>query len=459
MAQFAARICFGATLVFLPFRLQTVILARPELKYQSGYTDYLLFVADLTLLLTLAFWATSMLALPRRLKLGPRAFWIPLLGLTATGWASSLHSYDRPLSVYHAIRLLGLFWFYLYIVNEITSLGWVLIPVGLQVLIQSVAALGQYFLQRSLLLQWMGEMSLDPAQRGISIVAADGARLLRAYGLTDHPNILGGCLAFGLLLMLYAYVQGMHRWLAFAVLILGLPALLVTFSRSAWLAFLLGSAGIVALKLWRNRQEAVRPLLVLAVASLVAVMPVILVHPRFFGVRLGQGGSFTAPTVEQQAIGERLLLIQSSSAMIRDHLVFGVGLGAAPVALKAYQPQWTLGFEPPHVALLDVAVETGLPGAVFYLALMLAPFVLYLNRRPASFREPLVSVTVALLLAITIAGFFDYYTWLLVPGRLWLWLAWGLAAAALMPRSQLAASYTRSPARPGKLIADVHPSA
>jgi hypothetical protein len=37
---------------------------------------------------------------------------------------------------------------------------------------------------------------------------------------------------------------------------------------------------------------------------------------------------------------------------------------------------------------------------------------------------------IALLLSITIVGFFDYYTWLLVPGRLWQWLAWGLWAAA-----------------------------
>ena len=30
------------------------------------------------------------------------------------------------------------------------------------------------------------------------------------------------------------------------------------------------------------------------------------------------------------------------------------------------------------------------------------------------------------LLAVTLIGLFDYYTWLLAPGRLWQWLAWGL---------------------------------
>ena len=48
---------------------------------------------------------------------------------------------------------------------------------------------------------WLGELVLDPRQNGVSVVATSGTeRLLRAYGLTDHPNILGGLLVFGLLL-------------------------------------------------------------------------------------------------------------------------------------------------------------------------------------------------------------------------------------------------------------------
>jgi hypothetical protein len=38
--------------------------------------------------------------------------------------------------------------------------------------------------------------------------------------------------------------------------------------------------------------------------------------------------------------------------------------------------------------------------------------------------------TSGLLLALTLVGLCHYYTWLLVPGRLWQWLAWGLWAVA-----------------------------
>jgi hypothetical protein len=36
-----------------------------------------------------------------------------------------------------------------------------------------------------------------------------------------------------------------------------------------------------------------------------------------------------------------------------------------------------------------------------------------------------------MLLAVTVVGFFDYYTWLTTPGRIWQWLAWGMFAAAM----------------------------
>ena len=69
---------------------------------------------------------------PRRLRLGPRITWIPMAALVIVGGASAVVSYDPLLSLYHGIRLFALFWFYLFIVNEIHSAGWVLIPAGIQ---------------------------------------------------------------------------------------------------------------------------------------------------------------------------------------------------------------------------------------------------------------------------------------------------------------------------------------
>ncbi|MEW5961398.1 MAG: hypothetical protein AB1801_27075, partial [Chloroflexota bacterium] len=70
--------------------------------------------------------------------------------------------------------------------------------------------------------------------------------------------------------------------------------------------------------------------------------------------------------------------------------------------------------------------ETGLFGALFYFIALVAPWTaLWFNRSRLKFSADLLVVS-GVLAAVTIVGFFDYYTWLLGPGRLWQWLVWGL---------------------------------
>ena len=439
----AARLCFAAVIILIPVRTRFVVLVRPVLSIPADYTNFLLFGTDIAVLLVLTLWAFSLIIRPRRQNLGPRLIWMPLACLTLAGWISTISSYDTNLSIYHAVRLTGLFWFYVYIVNEISAISWVILPAGIQILIQWIIALVQFVWQHSVGLQSIGELYLDPAQSGASIVIADGVRLLRAYGLTDHPNILGGCLAFGLLLILPSYLLGSSRWPALVILLLGGAALLVTFSRSAWLAFLLASMLLLALDIVRRRRASLKRWLLLGIGWLVLAVPIILIYPHFFGVRLNAGNSFNTPTAEQQSIGERLLLVESALPMIAAHPVVGVGLGAAPLALKAYRPDWPVTFEPPHLSLLDAALETGIPGAAFYLVLILAPFAMFAHRRSLQAHSVSTSA-IALLLAVAVVGFFDYYPWMLAPGRLWQWLSWGLWAAACVPGSRLVASCSDS---------------
>jgi O-antigen ligase len=424
----AGRLSFAASVILIPVRYRIVLDARLVRGIYHDYTDYLLFTADAAVLLMLAFWAISWCLAPRRLSLGPRTIWIPLVGLTAAGWASTIFSLDPLLSVYHAIRLVILFWFYLFIVNEVHALSWIWVPVGLQIVGQSGIALAQFFAQHSLGLQSIGESVLDPARTGVSIVAAGGERLLRAYALTAHPNILGGCLAFGLLLLLPAYLHTSLRWFAFAAVLPAGVALLVTFSRSAWLAFLLGGMLLLILDFRQRPPETLRRWLLLGLVWLVLVLPIFISYSRFLGVRLNAGNSFSTPSVEQQSIGERLLLIDSAAMIISDHPLLGVGLGTAPQALQAIRPDWPVAFEPPHLTFVDAALEIGLLGAGFYLALVMSPFITYFSSRQSLLTDPLAGAAIALLLGVAVVGMFDYYTWMLVPGRLWQWLAWGVWA-------------------------------
>ncbi len=426
-----ARLTFAATVILIPVRIRLVLLARPIPLIGSDYTDFLLFAADASLLTTLAIWLVSLLLSPRKLTLGPRHIWIPLAGLTLAGWISAFSSFDPWLSIYNAIRLIILFWFYVYVVNEIRSTRWVLIPVGLQITLQSIVALAQFISQRSAGLQRIGEQNLNPAWAGVSVVVSNGVRVLRAYGLSDHPNILGGSLAFGLLFMLAAYLQIRKPFPILTAFILAIPALLVTFSRSAWLAFLGGAVIIVGVNIISRHRESIKQLGWLALNSILLLAPFLLAYGRFFGTRLNTDNSFNTPSVEQQSIGERFLLINSALPIFLDHPWLGVGLGASTNSLKTYYPSFSAPYEPPHLSIFDAALETGVLGAAFYLALLILPCVIFFNHRVSLLSDARSSAALALLLSVTIVGFFDYYTWLLVPGRLWQWLAWGLWAAAL----------------------------
>jgi len=441
-----AQSAFGLTIILTPVRWRLTLTPRPHPPIYGDYTDFLLFAPDLAMLTTLVFWGVSLIFAPRKITLGKAHIWFPLLGLISAAWLSVSSSLDAPLSIYHAVRLLALFLFYLYIVNEIHGLAWVALPVALQVILQATIAIGQSLLQEDLGLRWLGEYALDPAWSGVSVVEANGIRFLRAYGLSDHPNILAGCLAFGLIIVLMTYLHSKEsctisplpflttpgvRRLTAAAFVLGSLALGMTFSRSGWLAFISGTGFLLGIRLMSQGWKGLKPLGALTAITLSLLAAFVWINRPYFGVRLNAGGSFSKPTAENQAIGERALLNAIANRIFAEHALRGVGLGASPLAIKARYPEFPTDYQPPHFTLLAAAMETGIFGAAFYFLLLLTPWFVFLTHRSRLKRHSLVVTALALLLAIDVVGFFDYYTWLLVPGRLWQWIAWGFWVIAL----------------------------
>ncbi len=428
---FAARIAFALTIFLTPFRWRLVLWQRPFFPVYSDYTDYLLFASDLSMLCVLLFWACSLLVNPRKLKTGPSLMWISLIGLTIAGWVSISGSADEILSRYHAVRFAGLLLFYLFIVNEIKLNAWVIVPVGAQILLQSVVVVLQVTSQRSLGLQKFGELSLDPSVAGISVIFGDGFRFLRGYGLSDHPNILGGCITFGLVLLLAVVLYGnrpdsssAYPLLASAVFLVGFPALIMTFSRSAWLSFFVAGSFMVGSEALARRWDSVKRAILLGMLSLLVVTPFILKNISLFQSRVNSGD-----VAQDDPMQERAFLMEAGNTLFVEHSAIGVGLGAAPLAMKERFVDFPLNFQPPHYTILTAAIETGVLGGMFYLLLMAVPFVTLLLRWEVISQRPALMGVFALLLAITVVGFFDYYTWSYSSGRVWQWLGWGLYSA------------------------------
>ena len=377
---------------------------------------------------------------PKPLRFGPPLVWIPLAGLTASALISSASSVDGSLSLYHSVRLCLLFLFYLFIVNEQISIFNVAFAVGLQSMLQTAVAIPQSILQRSVGLQVLGEYLLDPTWSGVSIISDGATRILRAYGLSDHPNILGGCLAFSLLVLLTVYLRGNRKnsLLLGSVFVLISLALLMTFSRSAWLAFAAGSIFIVWFEARARGWGFIKSLALLFVCTIIVLLPFIARNSSYFGARFNAGSSFETVRSERGAVQERIFLIASANHIFSQHPLTGVGVSASPLALREEIPQLpeTFNYQPPHFVLLTVGLETGMFGAIFYFLLMILPWVAF-SRNVEARKNPHVIGAMGILLAVTIVGFFDYYTWFSTPGRIWQWLAWGLIAVSIESPSPL----------------------
>ena len=432
--ELTARIAFWATIILIPFRYRFDLLQRPVGEIYRDYTDLLIFASDITLVATLVFWLIHKLTAREKVQMGPLFIIVPIVGLAVISGISIAGSLDPQLSLYHTARLVLLAGFSFYVIDQQQSPVSIAIPVLIQVGIQAVVGIAQSLQQSDIGFQRLGEYLLNPEWAGISVVFSGDQRWLRVYGLSDHPNILGGCLAFGLIVLLGAYILkprlgGTIIAVGFTV---GLATLFLTFSRSAWLAL---GAGIIFLLAnfisGRQHIDLFRHTLQFLAGGAILLLPFLIGYSELVATRIPNplGGSRDLEIIEQRSFAERAVLNEAGIEVFVDNPILGSGIGTLPQAIRQNNPNVDFDYQPSHMMLIDAAAETGLLGVTVYAILLATPWIVFILRRDLQ-QSPVMLVASALLLAVTIVGFFDYYPWLLMPGRLWQYLIWGLWAVA-----------------------------
>jgi O-antigen ligase len=286
---------------------------------------------------------------------------------------------------------------------------------------------------------------------GASVVqSAAGARWLRGYGTLPHPNTLGGFMLLGFGAVLERYlVTGRRIWLWVGAL--GAPALVLTFSRAAWLG-----AGTVLVGLgWWTWRYARQPwprsrqmLLVIAAASGLAALPLLpwlLIRADF---------TDQAVSTETRSVQERQLYALAGLRMLAGRPLVGIGAGTFVEVLAGMVPPLTR-LEPVHNVLLLVTTETGLAGGLALLGLGAAIAWRAWRRRRAA--APAEMVWALVLLGMGVTGLFDHYWWTAPPGRLAFATVLGLWAASAhhVPVHDQIALDARGEAL-GSLQADAH---
>jgi O-antigen ligase len=287
----------------------------------------------------------------------------------------------------------------------------------LQIALQHFVGLGPRF----------GEAPVRPEETWASVVFAGPVRLLRAYGLSGHPNVLGGHLAVGLILSSGLLVAWPRIWRALIVVAWALVwvLLLVTFSRSAWLAIIAGALAAAAL-LWRARlvgRQTIRSALTLGSLAVVAGIIFVAIFRPFLINRTQPA----AQPFETFSVAQREEMIDVAVQLIADRPLTGVGAAnfsaaSRTVTAQHYALDWV------HNVPLLVTSELGLPGLAAFLAMigsMIAVGARRWRSRSITLWQALTGGGLAALLAIML---FDHYLWTAPQGA----LLWALLAGGWM---------------------------
>lgn len=312
-----------------------------------------------------------------------------------------------------------------------------ILVLAMGVLVFGVWALLQVARQHDLGWQALGEIRLDPARRGVSVIQAGDWRFLRAYGPSAHPNIFAGAMVIGTLAAAALLFDADRRvaMLGLGLVLLGGVVLLFTFSRGAWLGLAIGAG--VALVLLRKpllTQPVMRRRLLLA--ALLSLLVGALFVVRFRPLLLARVG-VAAEETERVSVDERALFYDIALTALQRYPVQGIGAGNFPWFSSIYLYEETpirRAGDNAHSVALTVLSELGSVGGVLLLVVVGSWLVTAVRLEGAD-----QALLVGAVIALIVIGLFDHYPWTL-PQNQALWLA--LMGVTMRPQLVSAAAAT-----------------
>lgn len=197
----------------------------------------------------------------------------------------------------------------------------------------------------------LGMAEQIPTTSGVSVIETEAGRWLRAYGPFPHPNIFGGWMAVGLILVVRRWMDGARTWWLSGATMLFTLALYGSFSRSAWLAAAAGLGWLFATT-WRRFVDwrSARPYLLIGCVAVGAVW----LRPELLFTRLA-----SSARLEAWSVNERAASLEQGV-----EVVLGYPLGTGPFAYRlglerACVDRVCVTKEPPHNLFLLMLAELG----------------------------------------------------------------------------------------------------
>lgn len=432
----AAHWLFYAFLTLLPSTFRWTLIHRPVGTLFPEFTSLLLYLSDIPLFLCLILWLSAHALAPAgRLRLTPWAATLPVMGLVALIGVSALWASFPMLALESCVRGVALLGLALFVRNELKRIVPAAAALALGAAIQSAVALGQLLAQQPLGLEALGELQDAGARAGMGL-------WIRGYGLTTHPNLLGGYLVVGLLAAfgLVIATSGWRRILAGLAAIFITAGLAAAFSRSAWIGMV---TALVTLSLLVRRSRAAsgagQALVTTAALAALIAIGVVASRPGGFAQRVIapaaaviRGGEI-AP-MEQISLSSRARQLQIAWHEVQRAPLTGLGAANAPIVtwLNTPESERERVWLPVHNVPLLVLEELGLLGLALWLAMTIAPIAITWHHARTHVASVWELLWLAALAGLTAISLWDYYPWGSAEGRA-LWMAtWGLWLSALM---------------------------
>ena len=213
----------------------------------------------------------------------------------------------------------------------------------------------------------------------------------RISGPAAHHMSYSGILAgVSLLLFVHAWTRR-SAWLGVVVL-LTVGALILTFTRGAWIGWIAGAAVVVAI---RRSRFVLYALPVLIVAVVFSPAPVF-------------DRAVSSVSLTQASNLDRIRMIEGGIEMIRDRPLFGVGPGNVKPIYPLYRFEDAPRFRTPHLHNNPVQIwaERGFIPLVAYTGLILVLLARFL---PAALRQdPWAQGGLAVTIGLSVAGLFEF---------------------------------------------------
>lgn len=318
----------------------------PEWAYVLGRRiDYLsptIFVTDVIIFFLLLTWISDS---PFRTKIQWRYIFPVIVLAVVNSWFAA----DRMVAMYAWTKVVEYICLGWYVAVTRPRISDTIRGAAIGVFYTSILAISQFIVQHSVggIFWFLGERTFFPDTPGIALF--NGFRLwLRSYGTFPHPNVLGGFLAIVLPLMLHQLLVTQQklltrRWKIFYIttFFLGSVALLLSFSRSAWVVMGIGISYIV------YRQQKKYTSYIFGFLAICFLGLGIMFHPSFM----------------DESVVRRVELNHAAISMWQRAPFVGVGLGNFLVVLPGSSVSRQTNFlQPVHNIYLLLLSEIGVVG-------------------------------------------------------------------------------------------------